>query len=109
MTLTSDDLALARTAALRVPQCCPPAAEYPCDTCRVVRAVNALVLEVERLRAGLAPAPLYLVPSPLHEALVGNARALTLALGAHTPLTPAAHVARSKVDELLDEIERQAG
>jgi len=36
---------------------------------------------------------------------VVQARELTRALGLHTPLTPEAHVVRSEVEELLDEIE----
>jgi hypothetical protein len=71
----------------------------------VLRAVDDLVLEVERHRAGLPPVPIRVVPSPEHEALASCARALVDALGHHTPMPAQAHVALAYVTELLEEIE----
>jgi len=107
-TLTDEDLALVRTAALRVPLCCPPGAE-PCDRCRVVHAVEALVLEVERARAGRPPAPIQVTPSELHQELAVMTRVLTRALGRGTPMTEEAHVALSQVEELIERIDEIRG
>ena len=104
MNLTPEKLSLIRAVAQRLPQCCAPDRE-PCDKCLVLRAVDDLVLEVERHRADLPPPAIRIAPSEEHSALVLHARALIDALGTLVPLPPAAHVARSRVAELLEEIE----
>jgi hypothetical protein len=103
--LNAEQLSLVRGLAQRSPKCCDDEMADPCDRFLVLRAVEDLVLEIERHRTGLPPEPLRLVPSEAHEALVAAAKELVERLTPHVPLPTAAHVARSHVAELLDEIE----
>jgi hypothetical protein len=110
--MTLEELAELRAIATTVALCCSDHAERMCARCRVFRAVDDLVIEVEATRAG-TPRPPPPPPRPEHahplEVIADTARALVAELGPHTPLTPGAHILAQELRDLLvelDEVER---
>lgn len=102
--LEDDEVQLVRNLAQREGRCC--GVEDRCLRCRMLDGVESLAQEVERRRWEMPVVQTVAPMTPDMRELVERARELVEALGVHTPMTAAAHAARSRLVDAIDEVER---